>query len=434
MRVVVFAGPSIPAVAAAAIADFDYRPPAAQGDVTRAVWAGAHVIGLIDGYFESVPAVWHKEILFALSSGVHVFGAASMGALRAAELDSFGMRGVGRIYEWYASGALDADDEVALVHGPAEMDYASLSEPLVNVRATLDSAVSSGELSAASAASVLSAAKGIFYKDRTWQRIVAATDSETPELNRFVRWLAGIKVDQKRLDAEDLLRVVADFVSRSPVPFQATFSFERTDAWDLGVEAFQTVSSLSDQDMRVLDEMRLAPAVFGQLVQAAALSLRAPRDGSFSSWGRPSSRRLDAFRSERGLQSRQAFLDWLKDSALREAELAEFLAERDDAAEWLHRSRDDLLGYLIREIKLRGLYRSLAERGERKAHALSSKAHASAWRRPPARLVLEWFFEERLGRAAPDGVDELCRNLLLTDTEALQELLAREYLFATLES
>ena len=57
------------------------------------------VIGIIDGYFEIVPTVWHKEILWAMAQGIHVFGAASIGALRAAELDAFGMRGIGRIYE-----------------------------------------------------------------------------------------------------------------------------------------------------------------------------------------------------------------------------------------------------------------------------------------------------------------------------------------------
>ena len=55
-------------------------------------------IGLIDGVFLDVPAVWHRELLWALSEGVHVFGAASMGALRAAELAPFGMRGVGTIF------------------------------------------------------------------------------------------------------------------------------------------------------------------------------------------------------------------------------------------------------------------------------------------------------------------------------------------------
>ena len=76
--------------------------PARQGDIWRAVRAHRPVaIGLIDGVFFHEPAVWHREILWALAEGVHVFGAASMGALRAAELEPFGMRGVGRVFAAY---------------------------------------------------------------------------------------------------------------------------------------------------------------------------------------------------------------------------------------------------------------------------------------------------------------------------------------------
>ena len=78
---VIFAGPSRGTWALRADASVSVHPPAQQGDVYRAVVAGARTIGLVDGYFEGVPAVWHKEILFALSEGVHVLGAASMGAL-----------------------------------------------------------------------------------------------------------------------------------------------------------------------------------------------------------------------------------------------------------------------------------------------------------------------------------------------------------------
>ena len=69
-----------------------------------AVSAGATVIGIVDGYFEYVAPVWHKEILYALSSGCTVLGAASMGALRACECAAFGMRGIGRIFEDYREG------------------------------------------------------------------------------------------------------------------------------------------------------------------------------------------------------------------------------------------------------------------------------------------------------------------------------------------
>ena len=104
MTAIVFAGPSIYGFDEAILAAVEIRPPAACGDILRACRDNAARIGLIDGIFESGPSAWHKEILFALSAGIEVFGAASMGALRAAECHHFGMQGVGRVFEQYRSG------------------------------------------------------------------------------------------------------------------------------------------------------------------------------------------------------------------------------------------------------------------------------------------------------------------------------------------
>ena len=96
-RVVVFAGPSLTKADLAGHPDLEMRPPVRQGDVWRATRNAPRTIAIIDGFFEGVPAVWHKEILWALHEGIPVLGASSMGALRAAEMDAFGMIGVGRI-------------------------------------------------------------------------------------------------------------------------------------------------------------------------------------------------------------------------------------------------------------------------------------------------------------------------------------------------
>ena len=141
---VVFVGPTLEPRDRAAAGDFHCLPPVAQGDVYRAVRRGARAVGVVDGYFSGAPSVWHKEILWALSQNVPVFGGASMGALRAAELHEFGMRGVGRIFEAFRDGNLEDDDEVAVVHGPAEIGYLPASEPMVNIRATLALAEAEG--------------------------------------------------------------------------------------------------------------------------------------------------------------------------------------------------------------------------------------------------------------------------------------------------
>ena len=127
--------------------DADYLPPAGCGDVLRAALRRPRVIAVVDGLFDRARAVWHKEILFALSEGIHVYGAASMGALRAAELDRFGMRGIGEVYRAYADGSLEDDDEVAVAHGDAGDGFRPVSDAMVDVRATLGAAVAEGIVS-----------------------------------------------------------------------------------------------------------------------------------------------------------------------------------------------------------------------------------------------------------------------------------------------
>jgi hypothetical protein len=83
---ILFAGPSLAGVHVSSNKGIDVRPPVRQGDVYLATLERPSAIGIIDGYFEGVPSVWHKEILWAMSHGISVLGASSMGALRAAEL------------------------------------------------------------------------------------------------------------------------------------------------------------------------------------------------------------------------------------------------------------------------------------------------------------------------------------------------------------
>lgn len=203
--VVVFAGPSLPPVARPGDARFEWRPPAVAGDACALLADPPGALVLIDGLFDERPAIRHKELLELMAAGTAVIGGASMGALRAAELHTFGMVGVGRIFRAYASGAWDGDDEVALAHGPAEWDYAPFSEPLANVRATLAAAVRAHLFPAATARLLLGVAVSQFYKRRTWTGVVAAARARPSIpgelLDRFDRWLPTHRVDLKRLDA-----------------------------------------------------------------------------------------------------------------------------------------------------------------------------------------------------------------------------------------
>jgi hypothetical protein len=170
---IVFAGPSLSGIAKqrSCEAGVLLRSPAICGDITIAVMDGAISIGLIDGCFETVRAVWHKEILYALSEGVHVFGGASMGALRAAECGCIGMQGVGAIYQRYHEGIYIDDADVAVLHGPEELDHPPLTETIADIDGWLGEAVATGVCAAASAGRVLERARSIFYKERTRERL-----------------------------------------------------------------------------------------------------------------------------------------------------------------------------------------------------------------------------------------------------------------------
>ena len=416
---IVFAGPSLPA--REATTPFDFRPPAEQGDVFLAVEAGARAIGLVDGLFEGSPSVWHKEILFALSRGVHVLGAASMGALRAAELHVHGMRGVGRIFEWYVSGAIDADDEVALVHAPAELGHAPLTVPLVNVRATLEAARSAGAIDAAAANAVMDAARRIHFKERGWKAVVEAAGLTAD--GTVARALTINAVDQKQADARRLLDAMAALAADWPGPHRPGFTFEETDAWEAGVAAFRAREALSEFDRLVLDEARLGGPRFVANAARAAASLLAAEAGHPPPAGR--GRRVDRFRGERGLTDSEAFRQWLARARLDTRALGAILDARAAAAALVDRRPDTLAAAMVAELKLDGSYHDLARRAEDKARRRAATAGAP---RPPRQLQLEWYFEQRLGRSCPADIDEARRDLALPDVEALFKLIEREYL------
>src|SRR5687768_5008228 len=217
MNACIFAGPTLPPRDDARAHHATWLPPAKHGDVYRAVaLLQPRAIGIVDGYFQWVPSVWHKEILWALHQGVYVFGAASMGALRAAELAPFGMRGIGRIFDAYRSRVLapyrneafEDDDEVAVIHGPAESGYLAASEAMVNIRCTLAAAERAGVISAVTRDRLVEIAKRLFFPERTYEAVferAREADVNDAELEALNAWLPEGRINQKRLDALALL-------------------------------------------------------------------------------------------------------------------------------------------------------------------------------------------------------------------------------------
>ncbi len=238
-----FVGPSLPDAAELPAADgITVLPPLAAGDLLRLAPRRGDVVGIVDGYFHQTRAVRHKEILALLDAGVAVLGAASMGALRAAELDTFGMVGVGRVYRDYRQGRLTADDEVVLLHGPAEEGYRPVSEPLVNLRATLDRCVRDGILDGSTAGGLVAGLARRPYRRRSYRELVQlAREAGVPAAAvEALRQLCATRaVNLKREDALRLVRVLRGQVGSRPVSFTlaSTVFLHR---WRLGARGIDT--------------------------------------------------------------------------------------------------------------------------------------------------------------------------------------------------
>ncbi|WP_404712024.1 TfuA-like protein [Sphingomonas sp. MMS24-J13] len=219
-KIILFAGPSLQRERGVLPPGFDLRPPAKCGDLLATLRERPAAVLLVDGVFETGPTVWHKEILLLIEAGIAVYGAASLGALRAAELDLYGMIGVGAVYEAYRDGKIDRDDAVMVSHAPAELGHAPLTLALVDAEASI---VASG-LDAAVAQAAIRIARAMPFRDRTWDAIftrlaVAIGEDSAADAADRLRQCA---FSQKMRDTDLLIGTVAREIRRpeaaAPVP------------------------------------------------------------------------------------------------------------------------------------------------------------------------------------------------------------------------
>ncbi len=350
----VFLGPSLPSSVAAQIhPDAVLLDPVAMGDVfllARGRAARGDRIAIIDGLFEQQPAVWHKEILFALEQGIEVHGASSMGALRAAELDHFGMIGHGRIYQAFRSGQIEDDDEVAVAHATAEQGYRSLSDAMAAIRLGLQDMHGEGLLAANQHASLLEHAKSTPYGRRSWAELVRyAKDRHWNEEQVLALRAAARERDIKGQDARELLRFMAatpaGTAQADPVRLQRTSfweslvaqSLERAETsgndGDTGLAqlASQVVAADAERDHVLLLAKALLRSAEGQHADLASwelldASLALAREHAISC-----REQMENWRACQGLQDDAQWQAFLGRYALARRPLAAGAAERNRA-------------------------------------------------------------------------------------------------------
>lgn len=211
VKIIVYAGLSIPFDEAKDILDSTdnveviYKRPIQRGDLGHALKEHPDIIAIIDGVFHQNSAVGHKEILNAMKSGVKVYGASSMGALRASELDTLGMVGVGYVYTQYTTGEVDSDDDVAVMLDSETLE--AISVPLINMKYVFTNAVSEGIITDDEKDELLKISKKTYYPQRNYAKTLSESDlddGKKTELIDFIRTSPDIKKE----DAKELLQLI----------------------------------------------------------------------------------------------------------------------------------------------------------------------------------------------------------------------------------
>ncbi|MES0881766.1 TfuA-like protein [Roseibium sp. SCP14] len=437
MSIILFAGPTISKAEINKRLDADVRPPAQMGDIYLAAQSGPSVIGLIDGYFQGVPSVWHKEILWAMDQGISVFGAASMGALRAAELFQFGMTGVGSIFEAYRDGSLHDDDEVAVIHGPAELGYPPLCEPMVNIRATLDKAVAQHILDDSIAARFIEIAKSTYYPNRNWECLfkkATQLDGMDAAVQAFRNWHSNNRIDQKQEDALSLLDAISKWIEKENEPARPQFTFEWTVMWDRLVKASPADHPDTVTALAVLDELRLQPHYYSQIKRRAAGRFLVSKSGE----GRrqvdlvPISETLRNFREKHGLYSTQQLKSWCEKNGLDESGLRTLLEEEARIEELGRHVALKAPQFMLSELKIDGAYQTLNRRVKLKSdldRQPDNRVENGQDSLPASAGLRLWYFETCLGDRLPESIDEHLGKIDIEEQSKFDSMLAREYSF-----
>ena len=175
----VFVGPTAYRAEVTAGAWTTFHPPVGRGDVDRLVEMHApSTLVIVDGVFRDRLAVSPRELLRALGRGWRVWGLASMGALRAVELTSCGMRGFGEVYDRALGDPHFRDDEVALLHAPGP-GFQPITEPLINLRGLIASLVAKRLLSEARGGGLEDELARSWFGARSLRRVIEAVKEQS---------------------------------------------------------------------------------------------------------------------------------------------------------------------------------------------------------------------------------------------------------------
>ncbi len=217
---IIFLGPSLSHEKARKIFQADFRGPAKKGDLLRASGDidDSTIVCLVDALFlQDYPPSPIEVYQLMLNKNIKLYGAASLGALRAVELEKFGMIGMGKIFELYKKGKLTADDEIAVTF--VEGEHQLQSEAMIDIRFNLFLAHRMGIINEITKKTIAKVAKNIYFPYRNYTDILDQTQKQYPaiskDLKSFRTYIIKNRQSLKERDTIKLINYVKQLLTES---------------------------------------------------------------------------------------------------------------------------------------------------------------------------------------------------------------------------
>lgn len=210
---IVFLGPSLSIEKARKIINAEFLPPAKKGDFIKlSLTSEKKIIILIDGVFlQDYPPTPIEVFQVVNKNNFQVYGASSLGALRAVELEKFGMKGYGQVFELFKKNIINSDDEVAVTF---DNSYNLLSEAMIDIRYNLFLAFKKGIIDKETKQLITRTAKKIYFPFRSYENIVKKSIelySDTRDtIEDFHNFVSTQRQSLKELDAMGILKKIAE--------------------------------------------------------------------------------------------------------------------------------------------------------------------------------------------------------------------------------
>jgi len=210
---IVFLGPSLSIEKARKIINAEFLPPAKKGDFIKlSLISEKKIIILIDGVFlQDYPPTPIEVFQVVNKNNFQVYGASSLGALRAVELEKFGMKGYGQVFELFKKNIINSDDEVAVTF---DNSYNLLSEAMIDIRYNLFLAFKKGIIDKETKQLITRTAKKIYFPFRSYENIVKKSielySDRRDTIEDFHNFVSTQRQSLKELDAMGILKKIAE--------------------------------------------------------------------------------------------------------------------------------------------------------------------------------------------------------------------------------